>query len=561
MIAKNRSLNLLFSTCALIALAACSGSSPTPVSNQPVQTQIPPPPPPPPPPSTGNVTLSGALTFERVPLNSATNGLDYDNSFPEPIRGAQVRLLDSNNIVIDQTEADSDGFYSFEVPVDTSARVQVRAAIDQSNFNFQVVDNTSDNALYTLQGSLQSVGNAASQTRNLFAASGWTGSSYTQTRAAAPFALLDTVYGSIQDFIAIDPEIDFPRFDILWSVNNRPERGDVADGEIGSSSFTISNGRPVIRIVGEADNDTDEYDPHVVTHEFGHYIENQLSRSDSIGGPHSLGSRLDPRVAFSEGWGNALSAILTGDTIYRDSLGRSQSGGFAFDIENNRVRNQGWYSESSVQSILYDLFDSNDDGPDQLSLGLGPIYSNFIDPSYLESEVAATIFSFIDNLLTQNNNIDAATLANMLDDELIFGRGPEGRGEINDGGLSTNLPIYRPIQSGGAPLTLCSVNDNGLFNRLGNRVFLTFEVANEGRFNFRMARTSGPNGRDPDFRIFERGRAIAGGISPDADLETASIRLEAGRYVISALDDRNARLDDDDETGADSCYSFSITGG
>ena len=553
--------SFLLAAAASVVLAACSGGSAPQTNFQPVQQIPPPPPPPPPPPSSGNVTLSGTLSFERVPLSAATNGLDYDNSFSEPIRAAEVELLDAADAVIGQTVADAQGRYSFDVPADTQVRVRVRAAIRAANFNFQVVDNTSNNALYTLQGGLQSVGGGANQTRDLFAASGWTGSAYTQTRAGAPFALLDTVYGSIQDFLAIDPDINFPRFDILWSVNNRPERGNVADGEIGSSSFTISNGRPVIRIVGQANNDTDEYDPHVVTHEFGHYIENQLSRSDSIGGPHSLGSRLDPRVAFSEGWGNALSAILTGDTIYRDSLGPSQSSGFSFDIENNGVRNQGWYSEASVQSILYDIFDSRSDGPDQLSLGLGPLYQTFVNPAYLQTEAAATIFSYADNFLRLNNNVDPNILSNMLDNEQIFGRGTEGAGEINDGGLSTSLPVYRPVRSGGAPLTLCSVNNFGLFNRLGNRVFLTFDVANSGRFNFRMQRTSGPTGRDPDFRIFDRGRVIAGGISPDADLETASIQLSAGRYVISALDDRNARINDEDEIGADSCYSFSISGG
>jgi len=542
-------------------LGACGGSASS--STPPAQQAVLPPPAPPPPPPTQTsteVVVSGNLTFERVPLNPATNGLDYDNSFREPIRGASVQLLSANGSVLQSTQADDAGRYSFTVAANTQARINVRAELLETganDFDVQVLDNTSSNALYTLQGSLESVGNTSTQTRDLFAPSGWDGTSYSATRAAAPFALLDTIYGSLQDFIAIDPNINFPAFDVLWSINNRPERGDVSEGEIGSSSFTISQGVPTIRIVGQANNDTDEYDPHVVTHEFGHYIENQLSRSDSLGGPHSLSNRLDPRVAFSEGWGNALSGILTNDPIYRDSGGQSQSRGFGFNIENNNFRNPGWYSEASVQSILYDIFDNRNDGADQISFGLSPLYETFISDTYQSVDVAATLYSYLD-ILERESGIDIEAIRALKRGQQIFGTGPLGVGETNNGGLATNLPVYRPIAADGNPVTICSVNDNGIFNRLGNRLFLEFNVSTRSNFNFDMQRISGPTGRDPDFRIFNRGRVIAGGISPDRDRETASITLNPGQYMISALDDFNIRINDEDETGADSCFNLTI---
>ena len=55
-----------------------------------------------------------------------------------------------------------------------------------------------------------------------------------------------------------------------------------------------------ICLVGAADQDTDEYDRHVIAHESGHYLEYYFSRSDSIGGPHALPDQLDLRVAFGE---------------------------------------------------------------------------------------------------------------------------------------------------------------------------------------------------------------------------------------------------------------------
>ena len=82
-----------------------------------------------------------------------------------------------------------------------------------------------------------------------------------------------------------------------------------APGEIGSSRYRPDAG---IFLVGAANQDTDEYDRHVIAHEFGHYLEHSFSRSDSFGGPHALTDQLDIRVAFGEAWGSAFAAMVTG---------------------------------------------------------------------------------------------------------------------------------------------------------------------------------------------------------------------------------------------------------
>ena len=72
-------------------------------------------------------------------------------------------------------------------------------------------------------------------------------------------------------------------------------------------------------MLGKENVDTDEYDEHVLTHEFQHYLQNLTSRDDTMGGPHSLGEKLDMRLAFSEGYANAFSGMSLGDPVYRDS--------------------------------------------------------------------------------------------------------------------------------------------------------------------------------------------------------------------------------------------------
>ena len=135
-----------------------------------------------------------------------------------PIRQAPVDLLDASGAVLESTVSDDSGAYSFTVDSGTEVRVRVRSEVQQSAPNLidmQVLDNTSGNALYAIQGALAEVPTGG-QTRDLNADSGWGGSSYTGARAAAPFALLDTILGTLEDFIEVDSDVGFPAFDILW---------------------------------------------------------------------------------------------------------------------------------------------------------------------------------------------------------------------------------------------------------------------------------------------------------------------------------------------------------
>jgi len=509
-----------------------------------------------PTPEAQNVTVSGTLTYDRVPFPAiARTGLDYLNIFQQPIRQAPVELLNAAGVVLDSTVSDDNGGYSFTVLSGQEVRVRVRSEIQRgapNEIDLKVVDNTSGNAIYALQGTLSEVP-TTNQTRDLNAASGWNGTSYASTRAAAPFALLDTIYGAIEDFIAIDAEVDFPAFLVQWSTRNRAESGNVADGQIGTSSFTISNGTPVIRILGDENNDTDEYDVHVVVHEFGHYFEEALSRSDSIGGPHTQSDRLDARIAFGEGWGNALSGMILEDPVYRDSSFAAQGRGFGINVENNTHTSTGWYSEASVQSILYDLFDNQDDGADTASYGLGPIYRAFTDPDYRETEAFTTIFSFLEALQDQAG-VTASEVSALTNAQDINGTTGFGLNETNNGGLADALPVYIPIATNNQAVEFCSVNNFGLFNKHGNRRYLNLNIPTSGTYRFTMTRVSGAASTDPDFRIFKDGTFVGRGESPAVNTETQDINLESGRHVIDAYAFENI----DAGNGIDVCYTMTV---
>src|SRR6476659_7921072 len=111
-------------------------------------------------------------------------------------------------------------------------------------------------------------------------------------------------------------------------------------------------------VQGLQNNDTDDYDKSVLAHEFQHDLEDAVSHSDSPGGPHATGDRLDLRVAFAEGFANAFSAMVLGNPVYSDSMGASQSQRFTFNVDTEATAPSGWYSETSIESIIWDLYDS-----------------------------------------------------------------------------------------------------------------------------------------------------------------------------------------------------------
>ncbi len=329
-----------------------------------------------------------------------------------------------------------------------------------------------------------------------------------------------------------------------WSVNNIAADGDTSAGQISTSHF---NGTEIF-ILGDANGDTDEYDGHVIVHEWGHYFEGQLSRSDSIGGAHGSGDKLDMRVALGEGWGNALSGIVTDDPIYRDSLGQGQGQGFDINVESNPTgTNKGWFSESSVQSLIYDFYDSTDDGSDSISLGFTPIYQVMIGGEK-DTLAFTSIFSFA-NQLKIVSSANSAAIDSLLSSQDIAVTDDFGTGETNDGGDTRNLPVYQTLVVGGN-VEICSYGSNGQYNKLGNRKYLTFQITNAGSYNFTaVGQTAGD---DPDLYVYQLGAFIFN--SEEVGNESTNQTLQTGTFVMDVYEFSNIQ-----GTVRDTCIDVTLT--
>lgn len=519
-----------------------------------------------PAPSGPMVTISGAITFDRIGFKATKNaGLDANNPIESPARGIVVEALNtSTSAIIATTATDASGNYSLQVPASTSVRIRAKAQMLQSgtpSWNFRVLNNTNGNALYVLDGAAADSGTADS-TRNLKAATGWGGSSYSGARSAAPFAILDTVYRSKELVLAAQASASFPALDLYWSTTNKPAQTPfcTTSGDIGSTFYTVgSNGQPAgnctssgplsagIYVLGDfTQGDTDEFDQHVIAHEFGHYIEDKFSRSDSIGGDHGLGDRLDLRLAFSEGWGNAFSGMTLNDPLYRDS-GSGVSSDFNFDMETDTTivngGAEGWFAEFSVQEILWDIFDNTADG-ESVSLGFAPMFT-VMSSGQKNTEALTSIYSFATALRAANSSSSAA-IASLLGNESIFGLDAFGTNETNNGGDTGAvgdgvgaLPVYRSI-SANSPVLVCASAQFGTGNKLGNNRFFTYDNTSGQTITVSAQGTTNGSGTaaavDPDIYIYNKGVPIATGISDTLGTEQADATNFKGIYVVEVFD-------------------------
>lgn len=493
-------------------------------------------------PEATSVAIQGQVSYDFVPA-TATAGLNYAGTTSRPARGVQVAAVADDGQELASTRTGADGGFTLTVPAKTSVRLRAKARLLQApgagaSWDFSIRDNTSPGyaqgnaALYAVQGEAFDSGSNATLTHDLHAASGWTGSGYGQARAAAPFAILDQFYSAVEKMRAVDPAVVFPAMNAYWSVNNRPAWGDLELGEIGTSHWQSKTDRSGLYILGKADVDTDEYDTGVVVHEWGHYFESRLSRSDSTGGPHGNGDVLDMRLAFGEAWGNALAGMVRDDPLYIDTSGLRQSeSGLVMDLDViPSYEPRGWFNEASVQTLLYKI----DRAP---QLGFDDIYRVLTGPQKT-TPAFTSVFSFATYLRAAASAEGQAVLDGLLDDiqtvsgaQLdIWGTNqawPQSlAGQVQRQG--TVLPIYTTLTVGAAPVSLCTTHFFGTDGvKLGNQRFYRFSVANEGVYT--IASTDSDVG-EVTFH------GSLGGVKPDkVDGRTVSASLAPGDYVMSVL--------------------------
>ncbi|MDA8535436.1 hypothetical protein N9K70_07390, partial [Pseudomonadales bacterium] len=508
--------------------------------------------------SAGTKTIEIDVVYDRVPYCTSAScgslGLDYAKTVQKPVRFAKGAVLDadSKQVLMDNLRTDAAGRVSFSVAVDQAFIVRVYAESSgdgAASWGLRIVDNNGADQegtypLYVLESGAINA-NAVTEPVTLQAESGWGLTKYTQTRSAAPFAILDSMISATLYALSGRSTLVFAPVDVYWSVANTLD-------SVGTSYYSGS----YIMILGDAEVDTDEYDESVIVHEWGHYFQSILSKDDSVGGSHGGGDLLDMRVAFSEGWANAYSGLATARDAYIDTSGSQQAGGFGIALEIELTEREGavkgWYSEDSAQYLVYDLFDDGALDDDNVALPVSVMMASLID--FMPQQAAATsIFSFSAGVIDAQPNQSGSIMA-LLDREDI-GRGRTqvdvvGTGETNSASQyaavnnieALTLPVFIVVDGGLISEEMCqegsSANAQRVFgtdNKLSAYRFAQFNVPQAGSYIVRLVTTNKPLGADgdPDFGVYD----AQGLIGPDfadltfqADLESHTLQLAEGQH-------------------------------
>lgn len=524
-----------------------------------------------PPPA--QVTVSGTVTFDK-PTIRPDNTLDLNQTERLPVRGATVEILrGSDGSPLATTVTDGSGSYSATV-TNTPVRIRVKAQLlktGTSGYDLEVRDNTAGNALYALD-SAQVTPSGASLRIDLNAPTGWGGAGYTGQRAAAPFAILDMLWRARELLQQAEPGLVMPALDVFWAPGNNDAdcegRPNPVTGDLGTTFYVGGSGLaataacpatpPGIYVLGDASgdasDDADEFDPSVIAHEFAHYFQDRLGRDDSMGGPHALDSRLEPAIAFSEGWGNAFQGFVLGSPLYRDTFRTGGTSAFFFDLENDSqpftsLVETGFYSEASVQEIFWDIFDGAGELGDAVDLGYAAIHA-VMRGAVVETPSLTSIFSFAEGLSVGYPSQATALRQRLLAEE-INGTGDFAENQTLPSALDL-VPVFRTLVPG-VPVTVVSTDrysDGDAFfasyNRLGGRRYFRIDLPDGGNLNLSA---QGPVGSDPDFLLYRQGvlqcanfAAACSGLDDSvADgLETASYTgLAPGTYLLEVAECSN----------------------
>jgi len=386
---------------------------------------------------------------------------------------------------------------------------------------------------------------------------------------------------------AVEPAAVFPDLDVYWSVNNTlVSPTDVDAGEL-STTFYFNNG---LYMLGDANIDTDEFDDHLIIHEWGHYFEDNFSRSDSMGGGHAFGEALDPRLAFGEGFATALAAIALQDPQYCDTNAPLLTSGFGIDAENFNSGLQGWFNEGSVMTLIYDLWDTNVDGTDNSSIGFKPIYDTMVGPqantmaftslftfaSGLRPMLLPSDLSFVDSQLRRENIDTPATIDQWADSQTtapVSELYPLGRDVI---------PYYTVLPTNGSIVNVCLNNDYFTAGEDPNKfgMFRHFRITTTGSSAYTITATANPalttttgpgddpprDDSDPDLFLHRAGQWFAFAESTDdggGEEVFVTPTLGAGTYILRLQEWRH--IDDTaDHTPPDTfptqvCFDVSMT--
>lgn len=367
------------------------------------------------------VSVSGHATYQFRPYNGS--GLGNIDTTGNPIRFAEVIAYNQNGSIVQCGETDLNGDYSMLLPNSTATHtIRIFSRGSNSNVNASVLNCPEENTPYYIETTVVPSSTPITGI-DLQADAANSG-----TMLGAAFNIFDQIVNANEFLRAQVSNCTFtgctdftvaPKVQAYWTKGFNPN--NYFDDSSGISFYIPGYSRLFILggINGDIYNmDTDHFDNSIIIHEYGHFLEDVFSVSDSPGGSHGGNAIIDPRLAWSEGWGNFIQAAVRNQARYRDTQGTPNTSNptstssyiFNIPIESPSLTcsvgsttpgcdipefaYEGNFREFSVTRLLWDVYDQNITNPD--STGDESINNDF-------DEIWASITS---NLGFKNTNAE-----------------------------------------------------------------------------------------------------------------------------------------------------------
>lgn len=249
---------------------------------------------------------------------------------PLPIRHSEVVIKNFSGQTIQCGHTDASGKFSLTVPASEDPHwLYVSSRVNNSHLKAYVLDHPENLEPYSLKATITPFHSFEMENPLIAPA--------TDTLEGGAFYILDQLleantflessthncdatFPGCRPFVAASQ----PLLKVFWRPGFNPGCYFSQDMCKGGVSFYIPGYQEMYLLGGNnnsVDTDTDHFDSTIILHEYAHYLEDTLAKSDSPGGSHNGDSMIDPRLAWSEGFANFFQAAVTGYPYYLDTGG------------------------------------------------------------------------------------------------------------------------------------------------------------------------------------------------------------------------------------------------
>jgi hypothetical protein len=460
--------------------------------------------------------VHGTVQYEKILCRNpktGVGGLQLDQPVLRPVGGARVELVDRDNRVLVAGRTDDKGAYdlTWSGAVPPTAKVRVNAAAD----NIVVVDHFDPSSVYSVESDFWKLAERET-TKDIVARDA--------TRASGPFNILAVLRMGNDLVRSAEPGVSFSQIKVRWTTRHREKSTyflKAPDSTIGDQAF----------ILGDRDDDSDEFDDFILLHEYGHFLAATYQAERSPGGFHGT-PRVDPRVAWSEGWATYFACAVLHDTRYVDTGASNWNGSnvrIEYDVElgdrNQRRADNGYWNERTVSNVLWNVGKklSDEKNPDA---GFTAIWKLLRSDAWTSRSQWRCLHDFCDVLAASRPEF-VPQLVEILEAKDIGYRPGKAGDEI----YVRPLP-NRAIRVG----ELDSFGESGP-NEFTARHVYTFKIVKRTRVQLQMKITGSktPGRADLDLYLFRSDGSMVARSDADNDVggtESIDIVLEPGDYFL-----------------------------